>query len=794
MWLSSILGGWRTGYFRNRGRRQAASARRPQRSRLTIEPLENRWLPSTITMLTNALGGANPDNVTDVNGKLFFTEGTVDTGTQLWVSNGTVAGTVMLLDVGDAATGANIGNLTNVNGKLYFSADNGTTTHHNDQLWLSDGTPAGTVQITHFDETLGDPSPGDFANVNGTLFFTADDGFNGYQLWKSDGTELGTGVVKVINPTGDANPTYLTNVNGTLYFAATDGINGNELWKSDGTATGTVLVADIRPGSQSSNPTDLTAWNGILYFAANDGPDAKQLWRSDGTGAGTFMLADINPNGNSSPTNFTAVGSTLYFTATDGTAGAAHGKELWATDGTTAGTYMVADINPGPTSSNPANLTNYNGTLFFTANDGTNGNELWKSDGTTAGTVLVRDIRPGSASSSPTGLTVYNGTLYFAANDGTDGNALWASDGTANSTYLVAGINPGSAISFPQGLTYAGNSLFFSADDGVDGPQLYALNSSLANANYGFESPNVSGQPDNILYDPTTLPFLVYSGDAGVVANGSSFLAGSALAPEGNQVGFLQDTGSFTATVGMPVGTYVLSFTAAQRASNTSSQSFQIVVDGTVVGTFTPGSTDYNGYMTNSFTVAAPGVLHTVSFAGLNTDSGSALLIDQLALVPRATRQLGATGFEAPQFPDTSSAPDHIIYDPTGTPLSYNGDAGVVGNGSSFLGGAIAPQGTQVAFLQDTGSFTATLPFAAGTFFFSFQAAQRIGNDSSMSFQILVDGNVVSTITPGSTSFGAYASASFTLTGGIHTITFAGLDSDPNDAVFLDTLALNLVL
>jgi ELWxxDGT repeat protein len=710
----------------------------------------------------------------------------------------------MLLDVGSAATGANIGSLANgtlanVNGKLYFSADNGTTAHPNDQLWVSDGTLAGTVQITHFDETLGDPSPGDFTNVNGTLFFTADDGAHGFQLWKTDGTEAGTTVVKVINPNGDSNPTYLTDVNGTLLFAAidgNDGANGYSLWKSDGTDAGTVLVKEIYPG-HNSNPTDLTAWNGILYFAANDGVNGKQLWRSDGTTAGTFLLADINPNGSSSPANFTPVGNTLFFTATDGTAGAAHGKELWATDGTTAGTYMVADINPGPATSNPSGLTNYNGTLFFTANDGTHGSQLWKSDGTTAGTVLVAAIRPGGQSSSPTGLTVYNGTLYFAANDGTDGTQVWASDGSGLSTYLAADINP-SASSSPQNLAYSGKTLFFTANDGVDGTQLYALNNALASI--GFEVPNATSQPDNIWYDPTVPPGLTYNGDAGVVANGSSFLAGSPsdpeaqIAPEGNQVGFLQDTGSFTGTGPIGVGSYVLSFTAAQRASNTSSQTIQVVVDGAVVGTFTPSGTGFTGYVTNSFTVAGGGVLHTISFVGLNPSSGSAALLDQVAFVPRATRQLAGTGFEVPVFPDTSSAPNQIIYDPTGTPLSFNGDAGVVGNGSSFLNGAIAPQGTQVAFLQDTGSFTATGPFAAGTFFFSFLAAQRIGSDNPMSFQILVDGNVVSTFTPSSTSFAPYASASFTLTGGVHTITFAGLDPDANDAVFLDTLALNLVL
>jgi ELWxxDGT repeat protein len=86
----------------------------------------------------------------------------------------------------------------------------------------------------------GNSYPQYFTNVNGTVFFRADDGVNGVELWKSDGTSAGTVKVKDINPTGSSFPYYLTNVNGTLFFRADDGVNGVELWKSDGTPDGTV--------------------------------------------------------------------------------------------------------------------------------------------------------------------------------------------------------------------------------------------------------------------------------------------------------------------------------------------------------------------------------------------------------------------------------------------------------------------------------------------------------------------------------------------------------------------------
>src|SRR5205085_2313751 len=141
--------------------------------------------------------------------------------------------------------------------------------------------------------------PGYLTAVGGTLFFVADDGLNGRELWKSDGTAVGTVLVKDINPgsaygfPSTSSPSSLTAVGGTLFFAANDGTNGKELWKSDGTPAGTVLVKDINPGSADSYPNGLTAVGGTLYFAADDGVHAQELWSSDGAAAGTALVKDI---------------------------------------------------------------------------------------------------------------------------------------------------------------------------------------------------------------------------------------------------------------------------------------------------------------------------------------------------------------------------------------------------------------------------------------------------------------------------------------------------------------------
>ncbi|MDJ0719355.1 MAG: hypothetical protein QNJ54_34905 [Prochloraceae cyanobacterium] len=102
---------------------------------------------------------------------------------------------------------------------------------------------------------------------------------------------------------------------------------------------------------------------------------------------------------------------------------------------------LVKDIFPGSNGSIPENLTNVNGTLFFTANDGINGKELWKSDGTEEGTTLVKDIRLGISSSNPSNLINLDGALFFTADDGINGTELWTLPPNEKPTAIILSSN-----------------------------------------------------------------------------------------------------------------------------------------------------------------------------------------------------------------------------------------------------------------------------------------------------------------------------------------------------------------
>lgn len=255
------------------------------------------------------------------------------------------------------------------------------TINSQSELLISDGTPSGTVLLKAINPGPSGSFPAELTTFNNKIYFSANTNLNGRELWVTDGTTSGTVMVDDLN-TGSAssNPTNLILFDNELYFTADDGISGVELYKMDTNETIT-QVFDINIGANSSNPSNLTIYNNRLYYSADDGLNGIEPWVTY-NGAiidralNTVMLKDINTSPSSpdsNPIGFTEYFDELYFAADDGV----NGIELWKTNGADLGTVLVDDINPTG-DSNPQGLTVANNRLFFAANDGTTGIELWK--------------------------------------------------------------------------------------------------------------------------------------------------------------------------------------------------------------------------------------------------------------------------------------------------------------------------------------------------------------------------------------------------------------------------------
>lgn len=352
-----------------------------------------------------------------------------------------------------------------------------------------------------------DDKASDFISIGNTVYFTFNDGKHGRELWKSDGTNAGTVLVKDIVPGWlGSNPTNLFNYKGTLYFSAYTNQLGTELWKSDGTAEGTVLVKDLANSSYNgSSPNSFIVLNETLFFFSYNTPTVV-LWKTDGTTAGTIKIKDIGAAGYGLSKLFEA-DNLLYFSTNPGL----H-TFLFRSDGTEQGTYPVDTIYSGlhlqsvnkksllyvaPTSTGVGlwkiaqkdatplllkefpklatysdrefdNFTAVENQLFFsvrTDNDATSDvEELWKSDGTPEGTGMVKSFAWDRHwhKSYMQNFVSFQGKLFFQGNSKTN-YALWQSDGTEKGTITVGNANMGNAGDKPIQPVVINDFLYFAA-------------------------------------------------------------------------------------------------------------------------------------------------------------------------------------------------------------------------------------------------------------------------------------------------------------------------------------------
>ncbi len=377
-----------------------------------------------------------------------------------------------IADINPGYGGGGAGGLTVYDGDLYFIANN-VAHGSNNELWKWDGAAVSqAAEIRPGDEGSGINS---LAVHDGKLYFSARDDNSTLELWSYDPV---AGALEVPDNSPAWNPqthAELISYGANLYFRATDfSTVGTELGKYNGTSQ---AVIDIAPGPGTSYPQGFILYNGALHFLANSGDGAgSELFSYNG--AALARLTDIDPGLDAGdPRNMAVYDGDLYFSAKDGVTG----NELWRYDPAT-GPELVEDIVPGGIydSGNPSNMTAYDGKLYFSADGGSGaGNELWRYDVATDTAALfwnINQLPPPSGGedpeheSWPSQFFEYEGLLYFAADDGVHGRELWATDG--DTAWLVLDIYAGEYGSGVGGFCIYDGGLYFSADDGQTGSEV----------------------------------------------------------------------------------------------------------------------------------------------------------------------------------------------------------------------------------------------------------------------------------------------------------------------------------
>lgn len=329
-------------------------------------------------------------------------------------------------------------------------------------------------EFTRFDlSTTGNSSPNSFYEWNGKMYFSANDGINGVELWVSDGTASGTFMIKDIYAgNGGSYPSKFKSLNNKLIFNAGHPVYGIELWVTDGTASGTQMLKDVSLESLNSIVYgEMIELNNKLYFGMYTDSYGQELWSTDGTTAGTTLIKDIFTGTESGFYSYEMkeYNGKLYFLGIDNLT---VGEELWVSDGTTNGTYMLKEIQPGPIGSNCNHFEIWNNELYFIASSLDYTKEIWRTDGTELGTTLFI-----ASEQSIEGFYTIENYIYFDHFAATSGLEVWRSTINPADKELFADLNPGLSSSNPIVLGHLGNDLYISAiDNEYFGSELYSVN------------------------------------------------------------------------------------------------------------------------------------------------------------------------------------------------------------------------------------------------------------------------------------------------------------------------------
>ena len=431
----------------------------------------------------NPYGDSNPDRFTAAGLKTVFRAYDAQRGWELWVTDGTLGGTQILADLNPRGD-ADPQSITSVNGKAFFSGYDGSPSEggHGREAWVTDGTIAGTQMIeinTSVTVNSGNSDPSNFTILGSRILFSAYNSSRARELWVTDGTSVGTRMYD-INTFGGGISSAPFAAGTNVVWAADDGLqvdgqHGNELWVSNGTASGTSLV-DINQtswyNSGGSYPSLFTKSGNLTYFTARNATNGNELWQTDGTAAGSTLVADINPNTeNSNADMFVVAGNRYFFRAYT----PQYGWELYTSTSATGSATLVKDIRV-----NGDSLPDYfipsGNKLYFRADDGLRGRELWVTDGTSAGTQIVKDVCPFTYDCGSSIQAAVNGGVLFNANDSLHGGQYYFTDGTASGTQpLDTNLNAGGNADNPVVL---GNKIIFVLDNGSTGREIWYYDTS----------------------------------------------------------------------------------------------------------------------------------------------------------------------------------------------------------------------------------------------------------------------------------------------------------------------------
>lgn len=326
--------------------------------------------------------------------------------------------------------------LVKLDNLVYFIANDGV---HGEELWKTNGKERKTELAFDFNPGSAGCNPQFIYEYKNALYFAANNGSSGMQLWKSDGTLQGTvqltnAANSTTNPSGDFS---ITGYKGNVYFSFNDGVHGNELWITDGTMQGTHIVKDFTQGIAETSPVNFFVFKDKLFFIGEAPIDTRALYITDGTEQGTMEFFNCNEEGCRYPT---VLDDQLFFVSDDSIFSHPN-NELYISDGTIEGTHLFLEINPnfiGVT----GEMVAAGNKLFFSGDNGEKGSELWVSDGTIAGTKMVKDLRKGAKGSSPDNITPYGGKVVFGAYLKNALGVFFISDGTEQGTILLDTLIP----------------------------------------------------------------------------------------------------------------------------------------------------------------------------------------------------------------------------------------------------------------------------------------------------------------------------------------------------------------